>query len=372
MSRINVTMITLAARGGMVHYVSQISNSLAELADVTVILPRGCTVQYFTSKVKLSLIGGTSLDNVFTRNSFVFELPSAISKSDPDIVHFSGSHPAILLAFLTSRALGCPFFVTLHDVRVHSGERRLTSQVSNFMNIALGDYLLVHGTKLRDELLAMGKSPDQVFVVRHGEYSFFKVFQAEGVEEERATILFFGRILEYKGLRYLLAAFRHVKSQVPEARLVIAGRGDLKGYLNLIKELSDVEVINGYIPDDAVAKLFQRSTVVVLPYIEGSQSGVVPIAYSFGKPVVTTDVGSIAEVVDDGLTGFVVPPRDEMALAEALVRILTDQGLRKDMGLRALQKANRELAWDAISSQLFELYQEALRGHRKSRKSVAR
>jgi glycosyltransferase involved in cell wall biosynthesis len=91
-------------------------------------------------------------------------------------------------------------------------------------------------------------------------------------------------------------------------------------------------VINRYVPADEQAALFREAAVVVLPYLEASQSGVVPIACAFGKPVVVTDVGGLPEVVEDGVTGFVVAPGDETALADAIVRVLSDDDLRRRLG----------------------------------------
>ena len=78
--------------------------------------------------------------------------------------------------------------------------------------------------------------------------------------------------------------------------------------------------------DEVRATLFQQASVVALPYIEASQSGVVPLAYMHMKPVVATTVGGLPEMVDDGRTGYLVPPRDEQALATAVVRLLRDAG----------------------------------------------
>ena len=115
-------------------------------------------------------------------------------------------------------------------------------------------------------------------------------------------------------------------------------------------------VINRYIPYREGAKLFQRCSVVVLPYIEGSQSGVVFPAYAFKKPVVVTDVGSLPEIVDDGITGFVVSPRDPRALAEKIILLLENEKLRRKMGKNAYKKLKTDLSWDKIS-EIIEIYE---------------
>jgi glycosyltransferase involved in cell wall biosynthesis len=118
-------------------------------------------------------------------------------------------------------------------------------------------------------------------------------------------------------------------------------------------------VHNYHIPDEMVARLFQEAGVVVLPYIEASTSGVLAIAHAFGKPVVSTDVGGIPEVLDHGRTGLLISPRDPSSLAEAVVTLLKDQDLRREMGQNALQKAWSELSWVPIARKTLGVYQKA-------------
>jgi glycosyltransferase involved in cell wall biosynthesis len=119
-------------------------------------------------------------------------------------------------------------------------------------------------------------------------------------------------------------------------------------------------VYNEYVSDDKRAELFRRSSVVVLPYIEASQSGVIPVAYTFGKPVVATTVGGLPEMVEDGRTGFLVPPRDEKALADAVVRLLRDRELRHQLGANGKQKIDAECSPEAVAQQTLAVYERAL------------
>jgi len=122
---------------------------------------------------------------------------------------------------------------------------------------------------------------------------------------------------------------------------------------------------NELIPDERVARYFGESSVVVLPYIDASQSGVVPIAYSFSRPVVATTVGGLPSVVEDGVTGLLVPPRDERALADALITLLEDEELRHKMGAAGRSKLEREWAPEVIGPQHIDVYERALRTRRR-------
>jgi glycosyltransferase involved in cell wall biosynthesis len=127
-------------------------------------------------------------------------------------------------------------------------------------------------------------------------------------------------------------------------------------------------VHNSYIEADKVSALFQRASLVVQPYLEASQSGIVPIAYRHARPVVATRVGSIPEVVEDGVTGLLVQPGDEHALALAVITLLQDDALRQKMGLQASEKLSRDLSWEAIAQKTRMVYERALALHKNGRR----
>jgi glycosyltransferase involved in cell wall biosynthesis len=228
-------------------------------------------------------------------------------------------------------------------------------------------YLLVHGERLRETMISDYRQPSsKVKSIPIGPHNIdaFRMYEREGIEEDGNVVLFFGRILEYKGLEYLIKAEPYITRQVPDAKIVIAGSGDdFKKYEGLMAHKDRFEVIHHYISYKEGAELFQRASVVALPYIEASQSGVVSTAYGFKKPVIVTDVGSIPEVVDDGETGLIVPPRDPEALAKAIVKLLKDKKLRKRMGENGFTKLNTDLSWDNVIRQTLLIYKSALGDH---------
>ena len=193
----------------------------------------------------------------------------------------------------------------------------------------------------------------------HGEYSYYKKWYNSNIKEEK-SILFFGRIEDYKGLNYLIEAEPHISKSIPNVKIIIAGSGNITKYQNLIKNPKSFEIINKYIPDDGVAQLFQKSSIVVLPYVEASQSGIIPVAYAFKKPVVASNVGSIPELVENGKTGLLIPPCDPIELSNAIVKLLSDEDLRLEMGNNAYKKANEELSWDKIAIETMKIYKEVL------------
>ena len=185
------------------------------------------------------------------------------------------------------------------------------------------------------------------------------------IAERGKRLLFFGRIWEYKGLEYLIRAEPLISERIPDVEIVIAGRGeDFEKYRRMMVNPSRFEIHNQNIPEALVAEFFSEASVVVLPYVDASQSGVVPVAYSFARPVVATSVGGLPAVVEDGVTGLLVPPRDVHALADAIVTLLENEDLRHKMGAAGRHKLDREWAPEVIGPQHIDVYQRALQSRR--------
>src|SRR5947207_1927186 len=166
------------------------------------------------------------------------------------------------------------------------------------------------------------------------------------------VVLFFGLIREYKGVDVLLRAWR----SVPDAELWIVGapRMDMTPLRSLAPER--VRFVPRFVDDLELPAYFHRADLVVLPYREVDQSGVLYTALAFGKPLVLSDVGGFGEVG----AGRMVPPGDEGALADALRELLRDAGARAALGDAAARAAAGPFSWDAVAQRTLALYRELL------------
>lgn len=279
---------------------------------------------------------------------------------DPDVIHLQQGHLWFNLALpLLGRY---PLVLTIHDPRRHLGDRggQNTPQIVLDFGFRRAAQVIVHGRELKRTVVEeLGIPPDAVHDIPH--VAIGEVAARQPVCEEGHMVLFFGRIWEYKGLEYLIRAEPLITSRVPDAKIVIAGRGeDFDRYRRLMVHPERFIVHNDYIPDEMRTELFQRASIVALPYVEATQSGVIPVAYTFAKPVVATSVGGLPSTVDHGRTGYLVPPRDERALADAVVRLLQDPALRRQMGVNGRQKLDAECAVDIVARQTLAVYRRAL------------
>jgi glycosyltransferase involved in cell wall biosynthesis len=178
---------------------------------------------------------------------------------------------------------------------------------------------------------------------------------------EPYTLLFFGRIWPYKGLKYLIAAIPLVAKQFPEVKLLIAGRGEnLDAYFPDDYNSNHYEILNDYIPNEAVAGIFDRSTIAILPYIESSQSGVAALAYGTGTPIIASDVGGVGEMIENDKDGLLVPPGDVPALANAIIRLLSDRQLQEKLRIASGDRCQKDLSWSKIAAQTVNVYHQAI------------
>jgi glycosyltransferase involved in cell wall biosynthesis len=181
--------------------------------------------------------------------------------------------------------------------------------------------------------------------------------QRLGVADGEKTILFLGKIRPYKGLEYLLTAFRLLGSRGANYRLIIAGEPTSENYSDEICRVINREFGPGqiilkmqFIPDTAMELFLKAADVLVLPYKEIFQSGVLFLGYSFGLPVVATDVGSLREEIIEGRTGFLCKPSDPVDLAKTLETYFQSD-LYKELPRRRLEirdYAYTQHSWDIV------------------------
>lgn len=178
-------------------------------------------------------------------------------------------------------------------------------------------------------------------------------------------ILAVGRLIARKGHSYLIEAMPQVLAAHPTARLVIVGEGHERPRLEaLIRErgLAAHVTLAGRVPDQELRSYYQACQIFVLPSIvddtgDTEMLGMVSLeAMRYGKPVVAARVGGVADIVQDGLTGWLVQQRDPAALASAITRLLADPTLASDLGQAGYRFARDHFAWPAVLAQTLALY----------------
>jgi len=318
------------------------------------------------------------IPRVLEKDDFYFakvhKLYEYIKLYKPDIIHFQWTfNPRIDWIFSYFLRLQGKFKVvyTVHNILPH--ERAIGEKFA--LRVIYGNMrkLWVHAFENKSRLInEFGIKESKIYVIPHGNFSFYKrhfpdvppkkAREILGINEDERIVLFFGSIRKYKGLEYLIRAFPAVASSIKNCRLIIAGE-PLYGeflYQRLIDKLGIREKVIlcfKFIPMREISVFFNASDVVVLPYIECTQSGLVQLALSFGKPVVATRIGGLPEVVEEGKNGYLVPPGDEFELGKAIVKLLSNNEALNEMSRYALYLSETKYSWSKIAKEAIKLYE---------------
>ena len=350
---------------GFKKYVIELANALSERGHEVVVMLPGNTV----NQGERESISKKVVFEAYTKPRdrdprcilMVNYVRKTIKKHDPDIIHLM-AHGHFWFFLLFPFIKKYPVVNTLHDVTSHLGQERWSYRVRIRFGLKHSARFLVHGKYLKKQMMELqGVLGSKVTVIPKGNYAYFSKFYDPAISEDPGTVLFFGRLLKYKGLEYLIKAEPFVSKEIPDFKVIAAVHGDpFSDYEHFVVNRERFEIIEQFIPDEDVAALFQKSCLVVLPYVEASQTGIVHIAFPLRRPVVVTNVGALPETVEDGGTGLVVPPKDAKALAEALIKLLKNPELRREMGEKAYNYAFTELSWENVARVTEDIYREVL------------
>jgi D-inositol-3-phosphate glycosyltransferase len=308
------------------------------------------------------------------------------ARSKPRILHILWNNKielfdrTVLMAYY--KLCGKKIAFTAHNV--NQARRDATDSLLNRVTLRiqyqLCDHLFVHTKKMKDELCQdFGVPARAVTVIRHPINDAFpdtdltpsEAKRQLGLEENEKAVLFLGRIRPYKGIEHLLAAFHLLAANHSDYRLIIAGepKKGSEEYRNQIEQTVKTEFTPGqiimkiqFIPDDEMEVYLKAADVLVLPYKEIFQSGVLFLAYSFGLPVVATDVGSFREEIVEGKTGFLCQPGDPAELAKAIETYFASD-LYKNLKVRRQDLkdyADANHSWNAVADLTRNAYAEML------------
>lgn len=261
---------------------------------------------------------------------------------------------------LLYRWFGHRMVMTVHDPFPHSGEVSARKAfVYKVVMASVSRFVLLNHEQLDAFCKTYHIRPERVLINRLGVYDNIRTFVAHGQEANRHDVLFFGRISPYKGIEYLCQAMAKVREVVADATLTIAGGGKMYFDISPYEGREWVTVINRYVGMEELAGLLAQCSMTVCPYTDATQSGVIMTSYSLCKPVVATRVGGLAEMVEDGKTGLLVPPRDVDALANAILSLLNDDAKLETMAKNIQSDYfTGDKSWKTIAKKYLEFYKK--------------
>jgi glycosyltransferase involved in cell wall biosynthesis len=258
---------------------------------------------------------------------------------------------------------GRPLVLTAHDIlprEARPGQRAAQRRLYDRF-----DAIVVHSDHGRRRLTGeLGVDPERVCVIPHGVFEHLASGAADAAgggsaqppfATERPVVLCFGLMRPYKGIDLLLEAWRGID----DAELWIAGAPRMDISALRATAPAGVRFVPRFIGDDELPAYFRRADLVVLPYREIDQSGVLFTTLAFGKPLLLSDVGGFPEIAATG-AARTFPAGDAGALRDTLRELLDDEPARRALAERARELAAGEYSWPEIARRTLALYESLL------------
>ena len=357
--RIAIVYLGRRGAGGVISL--QIARQLAQRHQVVAVISRALeNLRSWDSSLQRVEVetyrnaAGAFLSLVFPIQAH--RIADQIRQFKPDAIFFPMFHP---WNFLIQKSLrDTPSVIVVHDPRPHPDlAGRFYEKLEN-VSIRRASRCVVLSETLKPHLAGRGADSVRIDTIPLGPFSYSTRVHPE--PNRPPTILFFGRIMPYKGLETLLDAFAKLRSKM-DCQLILAGEGNLAPYASLLAGLPSVNVLNRWIPEEEVGDLFARSDLVILPYTSASQSGVIPIAATFGLPVIATRAGGLVEQVEDGVSGWLVEAGDAQALSAAMLEALSlpEEARRRGQALKS--RYEMQFSWEQFARRLEKSFEMAAR-----------
>ena len=246
--------------------------------------------------------------------------------------------------------------VICHDPIHHSGVGLLERWLTTHYIKAASDIIVLTQSFIPIVEKRFGYSKEHIHYMPHGRMSIYKQSTITPLTDcKNINFLFFGRIEEYKGLFILAEAYKKLTQSYSNISLTVAGSGDFSKYHAIFKELPQVKIINRYIADTEIDDYFSvPNTILVLPYLDASQSGVIPIALEYGVPIIASNTGGLKEQMDNGNLGLFSTPGDADSLMKQMEYFL----IHPDFYIKEKKKTSvylQSLNWDTVTQKIIQI-----------------
>ena len=288
----------------------------------------------------------------------VWRATRCIRSKHYDVVHATTPFRYGSFAFYLLRK---KMLLTMHDPTPHSSDMGWLNRFHRWTAFHAVNHFLLLSHSIKDDFIARYHlEQKQVYESRLSIYTHLQNTVPTPFKE-KDYILFVGSINPHKGIEYLCEAMTQVVRKHPAAKLIIAGRGtfyfDVAPYI----QSGHIQVINRFITDEELAGLIRQAAMVVCPYIDATQSGVIMSAFSLQKPVIATKTGAIPEMITDHVHGLLVPPRDSSSLADAINTLLESPAMAEQMKKNIVSEYTKgKRSWKYIAHEYSLIYQEII------------
>lgn len=252
------------------------------------------------------------------------------------------------------RKTNARYLLAVHDAARHAGEDGPFRRWLLRRDIAAADGGVTMTDAVRTELVARHGFPaDRTWTVPLGLFLDHPLGRGRSLPTDRPIrLLFFGRILPYKGLDMLIEAFAEIRKERPDVELEIWGSGDLNPYAAALAGCSGVRLEHRWLDEQEIGPVFERTDICVLPYREASQSAVIATALASGMPVVTTPIPGLVEQIAYGKAGRISPDLSPDGFAKTILDLIARPSDYMQLSRDAVAYCDSTLGWPAIGDRI--------------------
>lgn len=319
--------------------------------------------------VKVHFFNHYSRSNVIKLYKQAFLFASKINKKNYDTLHLIGHDAPLLYIY---RFIRCRNIVhSLHEVTNHESNFSSLNQYPLLRYIVnkKSIKLIFHSNSVRDKFLSIQNEfwgakniIRQIQTIPFGLFETYLLFDDVNTKtlkknDNEFIVLYYGRITKYKGLNYLVEAFRKLQEIDSSIKLIIAGAGE--PYFEFNEYDKNITFINKHLSDKEIVELHKATDITICPYTSASQSGITMTSYLFRKPVIATNVGGFVEVIDNMKTGLLIAHSSADEIIEAVLLIKNNSDLLNNMILNIKEKFNKtdsEYSWSKIAFKTLDFY----------------
>jgi len=312
---------------------------------------------------KTYVIKGTRTINIFRKLYISYKINQYLKKINPDVIIIDNY---MLTYFFSTLSYRKKMLFIVHDPFLHSGENFMIDRVLRNLQLNLIDNkILLNENQKKDFIQHYNYNPNNVHTSFLSVYDYLRYCNTNKSNSSSGfNLLFFGRISPYKGIKFLLDAFVKILSfQLnSDMTLTIAGSGNFDFDIEVYKQYPQINILNEYIYPENLANLISQASVVVCPYTDATQSGVIMSAYAFKKPVIATNVGGLPEMVEDKKTGLIIEPQSSDAIYNAILELYNNKSILEEMS-RNIEKVYfwGGKSWDSSANQFMDAFTKIIK-----------
>lgn len=316
----------------------------------------------------LNLSKYMSLDNIYIVNETTGKFGWKSFKLSMEVLNFFKQKEYDVIQYVETPSLfhflPLWFFrkklvMTIHDGKPHTGEKKRNENLRRtIIKKYVKKFIVLNKAEVDVFSQTYSVPLKHIYSSHLGYYDILNMYGNKNKKKEN-YLLFFGRISPYKGVEYLLQAMEIVHRTHSNVKVIVAGSGKMYFDSTKYENLDYVEIRNRFIELDELADLIRGALFTVCPYTDATQSGVVYSSFALNTPVIATKVGGLPEMIDNGETGIIIPPKSVDNLASTIQNCLSSPECLNRMSKKIAESAKSGIgSWEVIAKEYTDIYKK--------------